>query len=662
MSSRVASESDAPRGVFVWRQRRPPFKNVPRGPMARRLGQHVVQKAHSFGSSLREEARQGLRRVQTTPRWVRIFLRVYHDYGLKHFMLIGILVIYQFIGAGIFYYCEASNEESKEMLWKERIRVNRTRFIEQIIPQMFNNTEFLFFITQAQTDTIESRLDSEIALYEKQLGIKYTDQKIRWDFWNAMLYAQTICTTIGYGHLYPSTAAGRVFTMLYAIIGIPLVLSILDDLGKLLTKMLKTPWYLIKCACRRMFRYCTKQTMAEIRKLDAEDKLDLEIFDLPIPIAIFVVIAWIFVCSATFCIWERDWDYFLAFYFFFISLSTIGLGDITPTQPKYLLMLFIYIIIGLSLVSMCINLIQAKLERTYEAGRAQLGAHSPAVIQEAQIEQMRERLGIKRRGSSLGVFRSGSSSHSLNRDLIQAALLNKQRMNKSVQTVLSFPSPSKNSTVCRTVNHQKMRFLPRSLSIDDVMKLVDTEEGDLVILTELVREESGISETSDTKSDSSSTQMVISKSFDANFNPTSLGQTCLSLPSSLATSMLRAGASQVVNLPSLSDLEAIEELEDRICLGRTTDVEAGSQMVHFRSRLSLIPEQHSVIDEDGEQSSAEEEDDDDDTRPLDSEYNNGSCNSDKSTPPPTDSRPSKSIGTFLGKMLGRRRSSSSSAH
>lgn len=81
--------------------------------------------------------------------------------------------------------------------------------------------------------------------YEKQLGIKYTDQKIRWDFWNAMLYSQvgfehgllskclqTICTTIGYGHLYPNTNFGRVFTMIYAIFGIPLVLSILDDLGK----------------------------------------------------------------------------------------------------------------------------------------------------------------------------------------------------------------------------------------------------------------------------------------------------------------------------------------------------------------------------------------------------------------------------------------------
>lgn len=142
--------------------------------------------------------------------------------------------------------------------------------------------------------------------------------------------------------------------MLYAICGIPLVLSILDDLGrflrptswstflgKLLTRCLKTPWWLLKCACRRIFRYCTKQTLQEIRKLDAEDKrgtfryplpgswlgtmdLDLEIFDLPVPVAILVVVAWIFVCSATFCIWEHDWDYFVAFYFFFISLRYTG--------------------------------------------------------------------------------------------------------------------------------------------------------------------------------------------------------------------------------------------------------------------------------------------------------------------------------------------------
>ncbi|XGW03580.1 hypothetical protein V3C99_015061, partial [Haemonchus contortus] len=413
-----------------------------------RVRQSFRKGAHSVGTVLREDVKEGLKRVRKVPRWVQILKTIYHDYGLKHVCLISILIIYQFIGAGVFYFCEAGFDESKEKIWNMRIAENRTKFVFDIIPLMFNNTDYLFFLTQEQTDEVSAKLHAELKRYEKQLGIKYTDQKIKWDFWNAMLYAQTICTTIGYGHLYPSTVSGRVFTMIYAIFGIPLVLSILDDLGKLLTRCLKTPWWLIKCGCRRMFRYCTKQTMAEIRKLDAEDKRDLDIFDLPIPIAIFIVITWIFVCSATFCIWEHDWDYFVAFYFFFISLSTIGLGDITPTQPKYLLMLFIYIIIGLSLVSMCINLIQAKLERTYDAGRMQeLEMEAIGLLAaEAKLPQ--------RRPSSLGIFRSSSSGMSMSREAVQAALANRRRTNKTCQTVLSFPSPTcSNSYICRTVSN-----------------------------------------------------------------------------------------------------------------------------------------------------------------------------------------------------------------
>ncbi|GMS78126.1 hypothetical protein PENTCL1PPCAC_301, partial [Pristionchus entomophagus] len=535
--------------------------------------------AHHVQEVVRAEVGEGLKRVRRTPRWLRILRTVYHDYGLKHVMLILLLVLYQFLGAAVFYYTEAGFDEDKERNWNEEIAENRTLFVSQLVPLMFNNSDLLFYITPDQGQRVAGNLTLYISRYEKQLGIKYTDQKIKWDFWNAMLYAQTICTTIGYGHLYPSTNFGRGFTMIYAIFGIPLVLSILDDLGKLLTRALKTPWWLIKCGCRRAFKYCTKQTIEEIRRLDEEDKKDLEIFDLPVPIAIFVVMAWIFICSATFCIWEHEWDYFLAFYFFFISLSTIGLGDITPTQPKYLLMLFIYIIIGLSLVSMCINLIQAKLERTYEAGATRMQHPSidrPGGIYLEGGGHGKERI-VQRRGSSLGVFRTSSSAHSLNKETVQAALANKKKSNRSTQTVLSFPSPTAtNANLCRSVSRSKLRLIPRTLSIDDVMRMVDTTDGDILVLSELVREESGISAFSTGTEDSEGPPVVLSKSFD-----------------------IFAPAREMRPEEPAIAKEAIEEMEDAMALGHSSHALSG---VHFRSRLSLIPEQQSTIDEGGDTS------------------------------------------------------------
>ena len=59
----------------------------------------------------------------------------------------------------------------------------------------------------------------EFASYENQLGVKWSQQKMDWDFWNAVLFAGTICTTIGYGHIYPMTDAGRLLTMCFALFG-----------------------------------------------------------------------------------------------------------------------------------------------------------------------------------------------------------------------------------------------------------------------------------------------------------------------------------------------------------------------------------------------------------------------------------------------------------
>lgn len=72
-------------------------------------------------------------------------------------------------------------------------------------------------------------------------------------------------------------------------------------------------------------------------------------------------------------LWE-DWSYFEAFYFVFVSMSTIGFGDFVPNHPIFMMCSIIYLIFGLALTSMFINVVQIKLSDTFSNASAKIGA------------------------------------------------------------------------------------------------------------------------------------------------------------------------------------------------------------------------------------------------------------------------------------------------
>lgn len=59
----------------------------------------------------------------------------------------------------------------------------------------------------------------------------------QWKFTGAFYYATTVLTTIGYGHSTPSTIAGKLFTMCYAMIGIPLGLVMFQSIGERVNRL-----------------------------------------------------------------------------------------------------------------------------------------------------------------------------------------------------------------------------------------------------------------------------------------------------------------------------------------------------------------------------------------------------------------------------------------
>ncbi|CAK5118199.1 unnamed protein product [Meloidogyne enterolobii] len=82
-------------------------------------------------------------------------------------------------------------------------------------------------------------------------------------------------------------------------------------------------------------------------------------------VAITFTVSWVLFCAALFKHVE-DWTYSKSLYFVCISLLTVGLGDVKVSRRGYMLIFFVFVMIGLSLVSMCINVIQNSIEDFYK--------------------------------------------------------------------------------------------------------------------------------------------------------------------------------------------------------------------------------------------------------------------------------------------------------
>jgi hypothetical protein len=90
--------------------------------------------------------------------------------------------------------------------------------------------------------------------------------------------------------------------------------------------------------------------------------------NVPLSVAFFCLIVWMLLSSLYFYLISHDasenqnWSYLEAFYFFFISVSTIGLGDYNVHDSSRTILDYVFIITGLAIFSFCIRLFLIKLQ------------------------------------------------------------------------------------------------------------------------------------------------------------------------------------------------------------------------------------------------------------------------------------------------------------
>ncbi|KAL4224090.1 hypothetical protein ACF0H5_017544 [Mactra antiquata] len=240
---------------------------------------------------------------------------------------------------------------------------------------------------QPSKNTTDKVKDFQISTYnlvnKEGWSGDYDGAKDRWTFAGSLLYSVTVITTIGYGTITPKTTAGRAVTILYALIGIPLTVLCITNIGRAMASLFRALYGGTFCAeCRQQFfrtMHHRRTDSIVMNDLDNDiDKVDLDFdtsveviehkhADVPIVISLILVVWYIVFGATMFKIWEANWTIFEGAYFCFITLSTIGFGDFVPgfshkdwdNQAKQVAC-SLYLLLGLSTLAMCFDLIQQR--------------------------------------------------------------------------------------------------------------------------------------------------------------------------------------------------------------------------------------------------------------------------------------------------------------
>ncbi|XP_041828624.1 potassium channel subfamily K member 5a [Melanotaenia boesemani] len=237
-------------------------------------------------------------------------------------LLTSAIIFYLSIGAAIFQVLEEPN-------WKQAARQYRERKDKILEDYPCLSKDDLDRILEVVSDAAGQ-------------GVTITGSKTfnNWNWPNAVIFAATVITTIGYGNIAPKTSSGRVFCIFYGLFGVPLCLTWISELGKFFGGRAK-----------HLGQYLTKKGFS-LRKAQ-------------------------FTCTAIFLLWgvlvhlvlppfvfmsQEGWSYIEGLYFSFVTLTTIGFGDLVagvepnkeyPTLYRYFVEVWIYL--GLAWLSLFFN-------------------------------------------------------------------------------------------------------------------------------------------------------------------------------------------------------------------------------------------------------------------------------------------------------------------
>lgn len=280
------------------------------------------------------------------------------------------IVIYTAIGAKVFQLLELPSETGRLETYQALLVTKRVIFLESIYNSSAEGSRAEYY------QGVDTALSEYEVVCSQAVGagvdIVTKEFSYNWDYIQSCFFALTILTTIGYGNFAAETFGGRLFCLLFGIIGIPFMLSVLADVGGIFAGILQLAWGNNKDRLRLIAeKLHIINPRPEKGGLDEmPETINLEKNLLMILGGLLAVILFFGFGALLFTIWE-DWSFFDAFYFCFVTMTTIGFGDMTPSisgedKSVYMLLCTVYILVGLAFTSTIIELVRRQYAESWK--------------------------------------------------------------------------------------------------------------------------------------------------------------------------------------------------------------------------------------------------------------------------------------------------------
>ncbi|XP_068609886.1 potassium channel subfamily K member 2-like isoform X1 [Brachionichthys hirsutus] len=212
-----------------------------------------------------------------------------------------LVVLYLIIGATVFSALEQPHESSQKLA----ILAEKLDFLNTHV--CVNSSELEDLVKQVVSAVREGVNPSG----------KSSNQTSLWDFSSSFFFAGTVITTIGFGNISPHTEGGRIFCIIYALLGIPLFGFLLagvgDQLGTIFGKG-------IAKVEKMIVKWKVSQTKIRVFSTLLFILFGCLIF-VALPAVIFKQI--------------EGWSTLESIYFVVITLTTIGFGDFVAGEKGH---------------------------------------------------------------------------------------------------------------------------------------------------------------------------------------------------------------------------------------------------------------------------------------------------------------------------------------